>query len=224
MEISLKKVVIVLSVIALFILWFFSFYSDRYQGDLLKPVTAKKVGQLRFLEYKESVVRISNLGCGRLNVGSGFFIEPNLIVTNRHVLNPAGSVEIADSYGIPIPIKTITISKIKDLAFVETNRDYQTIPIGQVATPKTEVGVIGYPGGGIVRSQKGPILGYFKEDESLFLIKTKIAPGNSGGPVIEKGRAVGIVNQSFNQMAVAIAAIEISRSTRDRLYRPRRCL
>lgn len=132
--------------------------------------------------------------------GSGFFIAPDRIITNRHVIERAARVEIHLLDGKKFPVRgVLAVDGEGDLALllVEVPRALAIpLPIVQAVPQEGEsIVVIGNPYGlegsvsnGIVSAVR-EISGYGK----IIQITASISPGSSGSPVVNMaGQVIGV--------------------------------
>ena len=137
-----------------------------------------------------------------LSRGSGFFIAPDRIVTNRHVIERSSRVEIHLLNGKKFVVKgVIAVDGEGDLAMLQV--DVPTafaVPLPIVRTVPQEgesIVVVGNPFGlegsvsnGIVSAVR-EISGYGK----IIQITAPISPGSSGSPVVNMfGQVIGIAS------------------------------
>src|SRR6187431_1502944 len=134
--------------------------------------------------------------------GSGFFIAPDRIITNRHVIERSSRVEIHLLDGKKFVVKgVIAIDGEGDLALLQVDVPKQfavPLPIVRAAPQEGEsIVVIGNPYGlegsvsnGIVSAVR-EISGYGK----IIQITAPISPGSSGSPVVNMyGQVIGIAS------------------------------
>lgn len=139
--------------------------------------------------------------------GSGFFISENgLLVTNNHVVDGAGSVEIVMNDGTTLPAEVLGTDSRTDLALLQVEGDDFTFV--RLAPEQPRIGevvlAIGNPFGlggsvtsGIV-SQQGRDIQPGPFDEFL-QIDAAINRGNSGGPTFNmRGEVVGVNTAIFS--------------------------
>ena len=135
-----------------------------------------------------------------LSRGSGFFIAPDRIITNRHVIDKSARVEVHLVDGKKFPVKgVLAVDGEGDLALlqVEVPKELAVpLPIVQAVPQEGEfVVVIGNPFGlegsvsnGIVSAVR-EISGYGK----IIQITAPISPGSSGSPVVNMaGQVIGV--------------------------------
>ena len=149
--------------------------------------------------------------------GSGFFIRPDLVVTNNHVVEGQNSVtlRVADAQ---YTARVMTTSASVDLALLHVynaNPQQATLRLGTAATarPGEEVIAIGYALGALSNTVTRGIVSALRQTGSVTLIQTDAAinPGNSGGPLIGRdGTVIGINSISVSKqvgegLAFAIA-------------------
>lgn len=135
-------------------------------------------------------------------IGSGFFVAHNLIATNYHVIKGATNVQALDAAtGELFAIEGATaIDPYYDLAILKTrNFSGNPLTLGNSDKIKSDdtVYVAGYPSGN--RSfGKGKVKGLAgiegcSGSEFEVTTSTRIAPGSSGGPVLNSsGNVIGI--------------------------------
>jgi S1-C subfamily serine protease len=152
-------------------------------------------------------------GSGR---GSGFFVRPDLVVTNNHVIEGQNSVTL-QAGGNRYTARVTTASAAVDLALLQVfdpNPEQPTLRLGSVTTarPGEEVIAIGYALGTLSNTVTRGIVSAVRQTTSnVTLIQTDAAinPGNSGGPLLDRnGTVIGINsmrNNSGEGLGFAIA-------------------
>ncbi len=153
-----------------------------------------------------SVVKIESLGCGGIVEGSGFVVAPGIVATNAHVV--AGTVHpyVYDSNGQHSatviwfdPDLDFAVLKTTHLAGKPLTIDSRLVDNGMGGA------VLGYPGGGSFSATTAAVLNEFdaigrniygtgNTSRSVYELKARVIPGNSGGPLIlQNGQVDGIV-------------------------------
>jgi S1-C subfamily serine protease len=142
-----------------------------------------------------AVVRVETSG----GFGSGFFVAPDTILTNVHVVGSNSSVTIRRPDGTTVPARVDTTAPELDIAVVHIinplpNQPTLNMGSGMQAQPGQELVALGTPLGlqntvtrGIVSAVRGV--------NGVTLVQTDAAinPGNSGGPLIDRsGNVIGI--------------------------------
>jgi tetratricopeptide (TPR) repeat protein len=136
----------------------------------------------------------------KLSRGSGFFIDVDRIVTNRHVIEGAHRAEIHSSTGVVIPVKgVIAVDAEGDIALLKIDPptpQVRPLPLDKTSPQEGEsVVVIGNPLGlegsvtnGIVSAVRDiPTFG------RIIQITAPISSGSSGSPVVNmQGQVIGI--------------------------------
>src|SRR5690349_23044639 len=136
----------------------------------------------------------------KLSRGSGFFIETDRIVTNRHVLEGAYNAEVHSSTGAVFPVKgVLAVDAEGDLAVLKIDPPtpaVRPLPLDKTSPQEGEsVVVIGNPLGlegsvtnGIVSAVRDiPTFG------RIIQITAAISAGSSGSPVVNmQGQVIGI--------------------------------
>ena len=157
----------------------------------------------------ESVVIVLNPKGGG---GAGFFVAPNLVLTNQHVIAGAKFAEVKLKNGIETVGRVIKSDAGLDLAVIQvadkgTPVVFQSGPIGVGAT----VEAVGHPKGltfsvtrGIIsaiRRMKNPLVPGSRE---MLVVQTDAAinPGNSGGPLFLDGKVIGVNSQKLSAKGI----------------------
>jgi serine protease Do len=148
--------------------------------------------------------------------GSGFFVEPGLVLTNAHVVRDVRSctVVIADGRRVEGRVAEKAGDNI-DLALVRVPvTDVPALPLdeGKELRVGSWVGSVGHGRGGIWSFVTGMVSNIYPSGSQRAIFQTQIPlnPGSSGGPIIDRrGRVVGVVTAAMkesNSMNFAIRA------------------
>jgi len=156
--------------------------------------------------------------------GSGFCIAPDMIVTNRHVIEGATASDIK-IIGKNKIYKTddLQLDPFNDLAILRVSDDLRPFRLGEFnfVEPGEQVVAIGFPSPNsdvhseniyISRGVVNSIRNIDASSERVIFIDTKIGGGMSGGPLInDLGEVVGIVTlirYGIEQSEKGIVALE----------------
>jgi hypothetical protein len=131
--------------------------------------------------------------------GSGFYVTTNKIITNKHMVKSAYSIQIQTSDNKIIPIVKKTDAKNADLALLESSSENIQISPLVISTniPREgdKVVVVGSPLG-LAGSVADGIVSAFrvlKGAGNLLQITAPISPGSSGSPVVNmSGQVIGV--------------------------------
>ena len=147
---------------------------------------------------------VASIQAGRSR-GSGFFVRPNTVLTNAHVVEGQSSVEL-QADGRKYSARVVTLSPGTDLAVLEVydpNERQATLRLGSLADVRVgqEVVAIGSAFGVFSNTVTRGIVSAIRGAGAVTLIQTDAAinPGNSGGPLVDRrGVVIGV-----NSMRVA---------------------
>jgi hypothetical protein len=146
----------------------------------------------------QSTVEIYAYYSGEESLGSGFYVNKGMIVTNYHVIEGAEKIEVKTYDGKTVNIKTIIgFDKELDLAILGIDKQSPPLTISQdkVAVGQ-DVYAIGSPFGLTGTMSKGMVTTASRnmDDKVDYIqIDASISPGNSGGPLINKyGEVIGV--------------------------------
>jgi hypothetical protein len=134
-------------------------------------------------------------------LGSGFFLTPELVATNLHVLKRSSQAIVKSALDrIPHPVKDVAaFSLIHDVCVLYVPGAAGT-PISVSGSPVhigDEILVAGNPEGLEATVSKG-IVSAIRSEGHLIQIDAPISPGSSGGPVVnQRGEVVGLAVSSL---------------------------
>jgi hypothetical protein len=148
--------------------------------------------------------------------GSGFFVTPDTILTNVHVVTAGTSVIIRRPDGSTTTARIETQSAPYDIAVLKVSSplpDQPTIGMGSAAGVRVgqEVIAIGTPLGFLQNTVSRGIVSALRAVDGATMIQTDAAinPGNSGGPLLDRaGTAIGIIKSGYsgrNGLSFAVA-------------------
>jgi S1-C subfamily serine protease len=141
--------------------------------------------------------------------GSGFFVRPDVLVSNAHVVKGSTWVKLKFSDGKAGSATVIAVAESVDLALLRPaagSEGTTLLELSSVARvrPGQEVVAIGSALGVLQNTVTRGIVSALRFDGGVMLLQTDAAinPGNSGGPLLDRaGHVVGV-----NTMKVGTAA------------------
>ncbi len=148
-----------------------------------------------------------------VSAGTGFYISPDTVVTNFHVVN--GCVELRQhKNGADLGlVRVVATSRADDLAALRTEapaKNFLKLRVGTPIKAAEPVLVFGYPLADALSSAGNTTLGNvtalagMRDDSRYIQISAAVQPGNSGGPALdEAGRLIGVVVSKLNALAIA---------------------
>ena len=153
-----------------------------------------------------STVKLTGVGCGRVQSGSGFLAASGLVVTNAHVIagidRPVVESRAGRSAATPVlfdPALDVAVLRVDWLSG-------RPLPVlgGEVGRG-TRGAAVGYPGGGSLRAEPAVVLAQYDAlgrdiysrsltRRPVYELQSRVRAGNSGGPVVDgNGSVVGVV-------------------------------
>ena len=152
-------------------------------------------------KVKKATVRIENTTGGW---GSGFFIEPDKIVTNIHVIQGPQGVYVKDIKNTPYYIESVITSDPEhDLVILKVSGKGKHLELSQ-GQIEGRIFAAGYPKDKAKEYElkEGTIRNIWNNSKQLQLVlNSELMEGMSGGPVVNcRGEVVG-VNVSGGQTA-----------------------
>ena len=142
-----------------------------------------------------AVVRVETAG----SLGSGFFVAPDTLLTNAHVVGSNTTVSLRRPDGTTLTGRVDVSAPDLDIAIVRTSKPDAgqatlTLGSGARARPGQEVVALGSPLG-LQNTVTRGIVSAVRDMGALTLVQTDAAinPGNSGGPLLDRtGLVIGI--------------------------------
>ena len=174
--------------------------------------TAEKLptltGELAAEKGKASVVRITGGNLEKIGAGSGFFVQPDKVVTNLHVVARPGPIfaKLSDDETIWMVEGVAGYDMKNDLVVLKIAGEGIPLSLGNsdAARNGEPVYAIGYPGGGAYKLTEGTIRSSQYRDKWL-QTTADISQGNSGGPMLNgEGEVIGISTAVDNSFSYAV--------------------
>ena len=145
-----------------------------------------------------------------LGIGSGFFVKPNLIATNYHVIEGAarGTAKLIGK-STTYNIEGVTATdKTNDLAILKVTAygieplslgDSDTVQIGEIVYVESQLlGLVDLFSDGIIKSR------HYKYTTEFLLMTTPITPGSNGSAVLNRnGEVIGVSISSLRDPDVS---------------------
>lgn len=176
---------------------------------------------------RESVVKISSAGCGRITSGSGFVAAPGLVITNAHVVAGVDRPTVQDGNGMH-RTTVVLFDPDLDLAFLRTSGlAGEPLPLASAEADRGVQGaVLGFPGGGQFTVEPGVVRSLYRDavgrdiysrnlvSRDVYQLDADVQAGNSGGPFVDlQGRVAGVIFASSlvnPEIAYALTATEVA--------------
>jgi S1-C subfamily serine protease len=152
-----------------------------------------------------SVVRVLGTACGLGVEGSGWAVQPGLVVTNAHVLAGSGDTTVTTQGGVELDATPVYYDPEDDLALLRVGANLPTLPISDQRESGSDAAVLGYPENGpyaVAAARLGETRPTVSEDSygngpvnrTITALRGAVRSGNSGGPLVDaQGRVVGTV-------------------------------
>lgn len=170
------------------------------------PAPSEPVARAALAAAGGSTVKISGTGCGGIAEGSGFVAAPGLVITNAHVVAGIDQPNVIlggrRSQATPVlfdPQLDVAVLRVSGLTA-------SPLPLLRSEVGRGETGaVIGYPAGRPLDAEPAVVLRQLEAvgrdiyaqglaRRPVYQLRTRILPGNSGGPAVnETGTVFGVV-------------------------------
>ncbi len=152
-----------------------------------------------------SVVRVLGTACGLGVEGSGWIVEPGLVVTNAHVVAGEDDTTVTTQAGASFDATPVHYDPENDLALLRVDADLEALPIAPEPKSGASAAVLGYPENGpyaAAPARLGETQDTVSEDSygrgpirrPIASLRGTVRSGNSGGPLVdERGQVLGTV-------------------------------
>jgi S1-C subfamily serine protease len=148
---------------------------------------------------RQLTVRVRNIGCDGVAVGSGFPIAKDVLVTNRHVLAGASNLEVSTWDGHSLRVSSAAVGVLGDLGIAVVDGQFPTIGHFGQPGPGDAITVVGYPEAQALTLSQGIVVDLIDGMDlgipgNVMRLTARVEHGNSGGPVLgQNGKIVGVV-------------------------------
>lgn len=169
----------------------------------------------------QAVVRIQVTTCDGSGSGSGFYLDPSTIVSNRHVVADSTRLGIDRPADLGFASAAHTTGDGADVALIASPQPAAAAL--QLASrdpvPGDRIEVLGYPEGGELTISPGRVIDIVEDGRDaagpMIHSDARVRPGNSGGPMINaQGQVVGLVRaidlHEGDGMAIPVSALRRS--------------
>ncbi|MCJ7826828.1 MAG: trypsin-like peptidase domain-containing protein, partial [Demequinaceae bacterium] len=105
-------------------------------------------------------VRVRNVGCERILIGTGFAVDEHTLVTAGHVVEGSRRLEISTYDGQTFEATATGTTTVADLAIVQVEESLTAIGLLAESDPAVSdaVTIIGYPGGGRLTTTRAVVI------------------------------------------------------------------
>ncbi|HEX5367271.1 MAG TPA: MarP family serine protease [Acidimicrobiales bacterium] len=147
-----------------------------------------------------STVKVTSLACSRIQEGSGFFVDDDLVVTNAHVVAGAAATEVELADGSTVDATAVAFDPGRDVAVLRTEGQAPPLPLADGSVGDAG-GVFGHPGGGPLEispfrvaeqldATGRDIYDRTSARRDVLVLASHLAPGDSGSALVDPGGAV----------------------------------
>jgi S1-C subfamily serine protease len=186
--------------------------------DAGKPPANPVLSESKRVEVRDSVVKVSSVGCSGESIGSGFFVGAKQVLTAAHVVAGGTAISVETDEGIT-PASIVAFDSVKDLALLKVegrggaalrildgSSEPEPEPESEADTASERLGeAFGFRDGGPLKirtlTSSKPLQETGRDiyDERVSVrqvlrLAADLGPGDSGAPVVDAaGRVLGLV-------------------------------
>ncbi|HEX5763073.1 MAG TPA: MarP family serine protease [Solirubrobacterales bacterium] len=165
------------------------------------PPNAAVANDPDVLRAGSSVVRVLGTACGLGVEGSGWAAEPNLVVTNAHVVAGQDDTTVTTESGASLDAVAVHYDTENDLALLRLGAALPVLELAPSPRRGQTGAVLGYPENGpytLTPARLGETRTVLSEDaygrgpfrRSITFLRGAVRSGNSGGPLVDAGGRV----------------------------------
>ncbi|MGE5527090.1 MAG: MarP family serine protease [Methanosarcina sp.] len=167
----------------------------------VKPPSERIARDPDVLAAGDSVVRVLSTACGLGIEGSGWAVEPEIVVTNAHVVAGADDTTVTTQDGAELDATPIYYEPDDDLALLRVPAQLPTLPVSSRRPVGSDAAVLGYPENGPYSLSPARIgetrdtvsddsYGNGPVERTITALSGSVRSGNSGGPLVNPAGAV----------------------------------
>ncbi|MDP8928922.1 MAG: MarP family serine protease [Actinomycetota bacterium] len=170
------------------------------------PAPPEPVVRAALARAADATVKITGTGCGGISEGSGFVAAPGLVITNAHVVAGIDQPNVIQD-GRRSRATPVLFDPQLDLAVLRVSgRTVSPLPLVPTEVARGTAGaIVGYPEGRPLDAEPAVVLRQIEAvgrdiySEALtrrrvYQLRTRVLPGNSGGPAVDAaGSVFGVV-------------------------------
>ncbi len=166
------------------------------------PPAASVLSEATVQRVLASTVKVSGEACGRILEGSGFAAEPEVVVTNAHVVAGVDRPQVLKPNGQRLPAQVVAFDHQRDLAVLRVpGLGQQALSRGE-GRVQGEGAVFGHPSGQIpievsparivsrINAVGRDLYGDGPIRREIYVLAAALQPGDSGGALVDSAGAV----------------------------------
>jgi uncharacterized protein len=168
---------------------------------------------------RDTSTRTLSMGAGPTSSGSGFFVAPGIVLTNKHVVRGCSTLRVRADSGRTFRADVSIADPTVDLALLNVDGrapEIASFRAGEQPRSGEDVVAVGYPLSGLLADQVNVSTGTINalagmyNDDRVLQMSAPVQPGSSGGPLFDaSGNVIGVVVTKLNAKVVAEAMGDI---------------
>jgi S1-C subfamily serine protease len=168
------------------------------------PVPTTKLTAATDRTVRSSIMKVTGEACDQIQDGSGWVAERGIVVTNAHVVAGERTTSVVDEAGVSRRAVVVEFDPVRDLAVLSVpGLSAAPLPL-EDGVVGSEGAVYGHPGGGALAAAPARIgeeivavgTNIYRTSTSrrhVYVLASKLAPGDSGGALVNRtGAVVGV--------------------------------